>query len=71
MFKMMMNLQENPNESFYEFNVGSNEIPKELKITTLKSMVENIIGDCEIKMSMKPRTGTLNFRIIKNIGVMN
>lgn len=71
MFKMMMNLQENPNESFYEFNVGSNEIPKELKITTLKSMVENIIGDCEIKMSMKPRTGMLNFRIIKNIGVLN
>lgn len=71
MFKMMMNLQENPNESFYEFNIGSNEIPKELKITTLKSMVENIIGDCEIKMSMKPRTGMLNFRIIKNIGVLN
>lgn len=67
MLEMIKILESEPNKNIYEFSLKSNEIPVDLKMVTFISMIENIIGSCEIKMNIVPRVGTLNFRILKII----
>lgn len=65
MKKIVNYLNENPGMETYVVEVSIDEVPKDLKITSLKQSIENVIGKCEVKMNMIAKTGIMNFKIIR------
>lgn len=65
MLEMLISLHENPNQNSYNFKVSGNDIPKDLKMLTFKSMIENIIGGCNINLRKKANSDLLEFKITK------